>query len=137
MPTDPGLLSHPGQDRTGWAAAALLPFLGLSVDVVMGDSLASDVEVRRAFESLVDDFLARGGAREVIEPKAGVEPSDLDVAIEVMLADHGSIGGSLSEGLGLGPDVRSGSGPSSSSSAMIEQAPAFFSPGAATAEQAG
>jgi len=96
-----------GKDRTGWAVATLLLFLGVSADVVMRDYLASDVEVRQAFGSFVDDFVARGGAREVVEPMMGVKPSYLEVALETMLADHGSIEAYFSEGLGLGPDVLS------------------------------
>lgn len=94
-----------GKDRTGWAVAALLLFLGVSADDVARDYLVSDTEVRRAFRSVVDDFVARGGRREVIEPMMGVKPSYLDVAMDAMLADYGSIGGYFDRGLGLPPAV--------------------------------
>lgn len=95
-----------GKDRTGWAVAALLLFLGVRADVVMREYLLSDDEVRAAFANVADDFVARGGSRAVIEPMMGVRPSFLDAAIEAMLADHGSVEGYLSAGLGLVPAVQ-------------------------------
>ena len=90
-----------GKDRTGWAVASLLLWLGVGPDVVMRDYLVSDAEVRRAYQPVIDDFVARGGSRDVIEPMMGVKPSYLDEAIETMLADYGSTERYFSEGLGL------------------------------------
>jgi protein-tyrosine phosphatase len=94
-----------GKDRTGWAAAALLLFLGVGPDAVMRDYLISDVEVRRAYQPMCDDFVARGGSRDVIEPMMGCKPSFLDAAIDAMLADYGSIDRYFAEGLGLEEEV--------------------------------
>ena len=90
-----------GKDRTGWAVAALLLFLGVRADVVMHEYLLSDGEVRRAFRPAIDDFVARGGDRKVFEPLMGVQPSFLDSAIDRMHARHGSIEAYFSDGLGL------------------------------------
>ena len=95
-----------GKDRTGWAVASLLLWLGVGPDVVMRDYLVSDGEIRRAHQAVFDDFVARGGSRDVIEPMMSVKPSYLDEAIEAMFADYGSIGGYVSEGLGLEQDVQ-------------------------------
>lgn len=94
-----------GKDRTGWAVAALLLFLGVRSDVVVRDYLISDGEVRRAFRSVVDDFVARGGTREVIEPMMGVKRSYLDVAMDAMFADYGSVESYFRRGLRLAPGV--------------------------------
>ena len=99
----PGLVHcTTGKDRTGWAVAALLLFLGVRADVVMREYLLSDLEVRRAFEHVVDDFVARGGTRDVIEPMMSVRPSYLDAALDAMHDEYGSIEAYFDDGLGLG-----------------------------------
>ena len=90
-----------GKDRTGWVVAVLLLFLGVRAEVVMHDYLISDAEVRSAYRSVMEDFVAHGGSRGVIEPLMSVQPSFLDAAIEVMHAEFGSVEGYFSEGLGL------------------------------------
>jgi protein-tyrosine phosphatase len=90
-----------GKDRTGWAVAALLLFLGVGPDAVMREYLLSDAQVREAMAPAVDDFVARGGDRAVYEPLVGVQPSYLDVAIDAMHETYGSIDTYLSEGLGI------------------------------------
>jgi protein-tyrosine phosphatase len=90
-----------GKDRTGWAVASLLLFLGVPREDVMAEYLASDLEVRRAFRHVVDDFVAAGGVREVIEPLMSVHPTFLEAALEVLDADYGSIEGYFREGLAL------------------------------------
>ena len=90
-----------GKDRTGWAVASLLLFLGVRADAVMREYLLSDAEVRVAYAEVMDDFVARGGSREVIEPLMSVRPSFLDAAIDAMHTEHGSIEAYFSDGLGL------------------------------------
>ena len=90
-----------GKDRTGWGVAVLLLFLGVPVEAVTADYLRSDVEIRATFGHVVDDFVARGGDRRVIEPLMGVQPSFLRVALDTVEIQFGSMGGYLSEGLGL------------------------------------
>jgi protein-tyrosine phosphatase len=105
LATDPGqpALVHctMGKDRTGWAVAWLLLWLGVRIDVVMREYLSSDAEVRRAFAPVVEDFVARGGDRDVYELMMGVQPSYLDAAIDAMHDAYGSIDAYVSDGLGL------------------------------------
>ena len=91
-----------GKDRTGWAVASLLLFLGVPEEAVVDEYMISDLEVRRAFAHVIDGFVAHGGAREVIEPLMSVHPSFLEAALQAMHAEYGSIEAYFSEGLGLG-----------------------------------
>ena len=90
-----------GKDRTGWAVAALLLWLGVRADAVMREYLLSDAEVRLAFKPAIDDFVARGGDRQVFEPLMGVRPSYLDAAIDTMHAEYASVEAYFGDGLGL------------------------------------
>ncbi len=90
-----------GKDRTGWATAALLLFLGVGTDVVLQEYLQSDAPIRAAYADFVDDFVARGGSREVIEPLMSVKPSYLQAALDAMQVDHGSVEAYFSDGLDL------------------------------------
>lgn len=90
-----------GKDRTGWAVAALLLFLGVRADLVMSEYLVSDLEIRRAFGHVIEEFVARGGHREVIEPLMSVRPSFLDAALDAMHDEFGSIDGYFRRGLRL------------------------------------
>ena len=90
-----------GKDRTGWAVASLMLFLGVPEEEVKAEYMISDVEVRRAFAHVIDDFVAGGGIREVIEPLMSVHPTFLEAALETLHADYGSIDAYLSDGLGL------------------------------------
>ena len=90
-----------GKDRTGWAVAALLLFLGVRADLVMSEYLESDLEIRRAFSHVIEDFVARGGHREVIEPLMSVRPSFLDAALDAMHDEYGSIEAYFRRGLRL------------------------------------
>lgn len=94
-----------GKDRTGWAVASLMLFLGVSEEDVMAEYMISDLEVRRAFAHVVDDFVARGGDREVIEPLMSVRPAFLESALSAMHEDYGSIEAYVGEGLGLEGEV--------------------------------
>jgi protein-tyrosine phosphatase len=90
-----------GKDRTGWAVAVLLRFLGVSQDVVLEEYLRSDAEIREAFGFIIDDFVAQGGERAVIEPIVGAKASYLEAAFGVVDRLHGSLEAYLHEGLGL------------------------------------
>jgi protein-tyrosine phosphatase len=96
-----------GKDRTGWAVASLLLWLGVDRDAVRRDYLASAGEVMRAYAAYLDDFVRRGGSREVAEPMLRVEARYLDEAINTVEADHGSIEGYVRDGLALETEVRS------------------------------
>lgn len=90
-----------GKDRTGWAVALLLLYLGVSEADVMEEYLASDAEVRGAFSHVIDDFVARGGEHDVIEPLMSVQPAFLEAALTAMRTDHGTIEAYVHDGLGL------------------------------------
>lgn len=94
-----------GKDRTGWATAALLLFLGVATDLVVEEYLQSDAPVRAAYAGVVADFVARGGSREVIEPLMSVKPAFLQAALDAMQADHGSVEAYFSDGLDLDADT--------------------------------
>lgn len=95
-----------GKDRTGWAAAALLLFLDVPVEVVMDDFLASTRNLGPALQPLLDAFAARGGDPEVLRPLVGVHPEYLEIAIAEMSRAFGSIDAYLADGLGLDADAR-------------------------------
>jgi protein-tyrosine phosphatase len=97
-----------GKDRTGWAVAALLLWLGVRADAVMCEYLISDAEVRRAFSPAIDDFVARGGDRAVFEPLMGVQPSYLDAAVDAMEAEYCSIECYFRDGLDLDAETLTG-----------------------------
>jgi protein-tyrosine phosphatase len=90
-----------GKDRTGWAVAVLLRALGVASDDVLADYLRSDAEIREAFSFMVDDFVAKGGAREIIEPMVGARASYLEAAFDEVGRRHGSLEAYLHDGLGL------------------------------------
>jgi protein-tyrosine phosphatase len=90
-----------GKDRTGWAVAVLLLWLGVPDDVVMADYLRSDAEIRAAFGFIVDDFVAHGGDRDVIEPIVSARAVYLEAALDEVQHSYGSLPAYLTRGLGL------------------------------------
>ncbi len=90
-----------GKDRTGWAVAVLLLWLGVDEETVMADYLRSDTEIREAFGSVVDDFVARGGDRDVIEPIVSARSAYLQAALDEVRQAYGSLAAYLADGLGL------------------------------------
>lgn len=94
-----------GKDRTGWAVAALLGFLGVPQEAVLDDYLRSDTEIRAAFGFIVDDFVAQGGQRSVIEPIISARQVYLEAAQDEVERRYGSLEGYLRDGLGLEPGI--------------------------------
>jgi protein-tyrosine phosphatase len=94
-----------GKDRTGWAVAALLGYLGVPPETVLADYLRSDAEIRAAFGFVVDDFVAQGGERSVIEPIISARAVYLEAAQEEVEQRYGSLEGYLRDGLGLEPET--------------------------------
>jgi protein-tyrosine phosphatase len=90
-----------GKDRTGWAVAALLAFLGVPDDAVMEEYLRSDVEIRAAYGFVIDDFVSRGGDRRVIEPLMSARPAYLQSAFEEVAGTYGDLDAYFRVGLGL------------------------------------
>ena len=97
-----------GKDRTGWAAAALLLFLGVPQDVVLDDYLASGPLLGPLTRPMFDAFAARGGDRGLLEPLLAVRPAYLASALDEVGRRFGTIEGYFSDGLGLDAVARAG-----------------------------
>jgi protein-tyrosine phosphatase len=90
-----------GKDRTGWLVAVLLLTLGVPRDRVMEEYLRSDAPIREAYRFMVDEFVAKGGDRRVIEPLMSVQPAFLEAALDEVQQRYGSLEAYLADGLGL------------------------------------
>ena len=88
-----------GKDRTGWAAAATLTFLGVSKDDVMKDYLLTNDDLLPALKPVFDQFAAAGGDPKLLEPVAGVERQYLEAAFDEMRKKFGSFEGYFTKGL--------------------------------------
>ncbi len=95
-----------GKDRTGWAAAALLLFLGVPEDAVMEDYLLSGPGLVPVVEPIIDAFAARGGDPELLRPLLGVRPAYLEAALDEVRRRHGSIEAYVADGLGIDARAR-------------------------------
>jgi protein-tyrosine phosphatase len=92
-----------GKDRTGWAAAALLLFLGVPEDVVMDEFLASTTPLLAAFEPQFRQYAAAGGDPALLRQLIGVRPAYLHAALGEMRARFGTVDRYVTEGLGVDP----------------------------------
>jgi protein-tyrosine phosphatase len=90
-----------GKDRTGWAAAVLLMFLGVPERDVLDDYLLSNVMLRPAATRMLAEFAARGGDPELIRPLTEVRESYLDAALDEVRQRYGTIEAYVARGLGL------------------------------------
>jgi protein-tyrosine phosphatase len=90
-----------GKDRTGWAAAALLLFLGVDPDAVMTDYLASNEPTKKAFQPMIDYFTSQGGDPDLILPMLQVRADYLNGALATVGERFGSVEDYLRDGLGL------------------------------------
>lgn len=95
-----------GKDRTGWAAAALLSFLGVPRDVVMQDYLRSNDTIQPAYAREIAAFIVKGGDPAIPRAILGVRPEYLDASFEEVARRHGSIEAYFAGGLGLEAGVR-------------------------------
>lgn len=95
-----------GKDRTGWAVAALLLFLGVPEDAVRDEYLASNAVMEALFERHLDAFRNQGGDPELLRPLVGVRDSYLDTALAEMRRRFGDVVGYF--GAGLGVDATTG-----------------------------
>lgn len=94
-----------GKDRTGWAAASTLLFLGVSEEDVFHDYLQTNVQLLPALKPYFDQFESVGGDPAVLHTVLSVDRSYLETALEVMDQQYGSIDSYMSEGLGLDDEV--------------------------------
>ena len=106
---DGPLLFHctTGKDRTGWAAAALLLFLGVEEDEVRADYLASNDAVRGMVSPMLAAFAAAGGDPDLMEPFAYVREEYLDAAMSDVRSTFGSFDAYFDRGLSMDDGARS------------------------------
>ena len=90
-----------GKDRTGWAAAAFLTLMGVPKDTVYEDYLRSNDNILKAYQKVIDGFVAAGGDAEIPKAVLGVKKEYLDAAFDEMEKKYGSIDKYFSEGLGI------------------------------------
>jgi len=95
-----------GKDRTGWAAAALLSFLGVPREVVVQDYLRSNDTILPAYAREIAAFVARGGDPTIPAVILGVRREYLDASFEEVTRRYGSIEAYLADGLGLDAATR-------------------------------
>ena len=95
-----------GKDRTGWAAAALLTFLGVQRDEVMQDYLRSNDHILPAYRREIDAFVAAGGDPAIPRAILGVRRDYLDAGFDEVARRHGSVEAYFADGLGLDAPTR-------------------------------
>ena len=95
-----------GKDRTGWAAAALLTFLGVSRADVMDDYLASVRHVEPMLRPFADEYAARGGDPALIRSVFATLPDYLEAALDEVRRTHRDIEGYFADGLGIDADTQ-------------------------------
>lgn len=96
-----------GKDRTGWAAASTLLFLGVDERDVFHDYMLTNEQLLPALKPYFDQFESIGGDLAVLKPVLSVDEDYLRTAIDLMYEMYGSIEGYLQEGLGLEDEVLS------------------------------
>jgi len=94
-----------GKDRTGWAAASTLLFLGVDEEDVYHDYLQTNVQLLPALEPMLKPFVEAGGDPEALKPVLGVDRSYLGTAIDLAREKYGSIEGYMREGLELDDEI--------------------------------
>lgn len=95
-----------GKDRTGWAAAAFLTFLGVPEALVMDDFLRSVTLLEPMTRPIYDGFAARGGDPNLLRQILDVRPAYLEAALAEVACRYGTIEDYFAEGLGLDRPTR-------------------------------
>ncbi|TQF66020.1 tyrosine-protein phosphatase [Rhodococcus spelaei] len=90
-----------GKDRTGWAVAALLLFLGVDEDTVFTEYLLTNEQLLPSFTPVFDKFRAAGGNPDILLPILGVRRAYLEAALDQVRTDFGDVETYLSKGLEL------------------------------------
>jgi protein-tyrosine phosphatase len=91
-----------GKDRTGWAAAVLLTYLGVGEGAVMADFLAGNDAIRTLMQPAVDRHVADGGRPDDLDALIGVRPSYLRAGLDEVTRAHGTMEAYVERWLGLG-----------------------------------
>lgn len=94
-----------GKDRTGWAAASTLLFLGVGEEEVFHDYLLTNQQLLPALKPIFDQFASVGGDPAALRPVLSVDRAYLQTAIDLMNRKYGSIEGYMREGLELDDEV--------------------------------
>lgn len=94
-----------GKDRTGWAIASVLLFLGVDWDDVVDDYLDSNRLLGEAVDLLLARVSDRGGDPDAIKTMLVVREEYLETFRTTMIESYGSIEGYVRDGLCLGPEV--------------------------------
>jgi protein-tyrosine phosphatase len=95
-----------GKDRTGWAAAALLTWLGVSEADVMTDYLRTNELLRPTLQPIFDRFADAGGDTDILDAILGVRQAYIESAFDEMHSRYGSVERYFDEGLALAEDVQ-------------------------------
>jgi len=90
-----------GKDRTGWAAAALLTFCGVSTADVLDDYLLSNDYILPEYQALITQFTAAGVEKEILLSILGVRQEYIQAAFTEMQDQFGDIEGYFNIGLGI------------------------------------
>lgn len=90
-----------GKDRTGWATASLLLFLGVSKEDAFADYLLTNEQLLPALAPVFDKFRAAGGNPDLLLPILGVRRAYLEAALEQLHASFGDVEGYFADGLGI------------------------------------
>ncbi|MEP9363148.1 tyrosine-protein phosphatase [Nocardioides sp. CN2-186] len=96
-----------GKDRTGWAAALLLEIAGVDRATILADYLLTNQfssNTRTKYLGLIAEHLGDDKV-SVYEPTMVVEESYLATAYATVDELYGSVGGYLTDGLGLAPEL--------------------------------
>jgi protein-tyrosine phosphatase len=93
-----------GKDRTGWAAAALLEFLGVPRDTIMTDYLRSNDTIIPKYQAMISAFVTAGGDPDIPKAILGVQDAYLNAAFDEMQTQYGNIETYFAKGLGINAD---------------------------------
>jgi protein-tyrosine phosphatase len=91
-----------GKDRTGWAIASILWYLGVDWDDVLVDYLKSNDSLEFATSRVLERVSQLGGDPGVIEPMLVVREEYLMEFRRAVISRFGSITSYVEDGLGLG-----------------------------------
>ncbi|MGC0362139.1 protein-tyrosine phosphatase [Rhodococcus sp. 27YEA15] len=90
-----------GKDRTGWAAASFLLFLGAAEEDVLSDYLQTNIDLAPMTDPILAFVESKDIDPELIRPLLGVRESYLGAALDEMRIRFGTVEDYLRDGLGL------------------------------------
>ncbi|MHB8959810.1 MAG: tyrosine-protein phosphatase [Candidatus Limnocylindrales bacterium] len=91
-----------GKDRTGWAAAVLLTYLGVPEDRVLDDFLAGNDAIGELMRPALERHVVEGGDAHDLDPLVAARASYLRAGLHEVARVHGTMGVYVEEWLGLG-----------------------------------